>query len=873
MLLIVYLAAPSGLPGAGRPAVGAAGAPAVAAGATPVAAAAPVACPTGDVAEAVARDAARHCRAKVGIAELTSEYDQAWAMPDGSVRYEHRYRPVRVKRDGRWTPVDTKLAFAADGSVRPGATATGLVFSGGGDGPMVAVAEGAGTLRLGSPVGPLPRPALDGDTATYPEVLPGVDLQLKADVDGYSQVLVVKSREAAANPKLDRLAFSVAADGLTVAADSAGNLRAADAKGKVVLAGNAPLMWDAGAARVRAMRTSLAKASLVVMPDRAMLDAAATRYPVYIDPGVTAARSNWVKVDSGNPTVNYLNASGNAPVGTNNGGTNKYRSFFDLDVSVTPIAGKYISSAYLAITETHSASCTPRQVDLWNTGYAGATTTWNAQPAWGAILSSQTVAGGFSTACPAAALKFDATAIVRSAAAGSWGNVTVALRSPNETDNSYYKTFSNNPTLVINYLHYAPVAGCPGGIAVDSDYNGDGAADVAIGAPFAAVNGLAEAGQVTVQYAGSGQTQTLSQGTAGVPDVAEAGDQFGFSLASYDANQDGCADLVAGAPYEDAGTVPNSGGVAVLFGGPAGLARGVWYDQGSADLADDPGNGDWLGYAVAAGNTPSGEPFLAMGAPGEDLTGTDSGIVHYRLGSSNATVGGTGTDDRAGYSLAATPHHLAIGLPGRTDGAGRTWSGAVFMYTHAISGTSVKSLAQVAGGTPNGTTGKSIDMVPIAGTTNSLLAIGSPGGDGDGVRDSGAASTYILTSTGFTVVTGVRKPDAKPGDHFGEKVTLSPGPDQTLVVGAPGHDDGDHRDAGSVIGFPAAGTGAAVPIRTGDSAMALDGAYLHSSRASLYLTRFIAAEVTAYSWSSIGAGAPAVSGTWQGSASFGSAVR
>ncbi|MFD0479756.1 hypothetical protein ACFQ0B_75140 [Nonomuraea thailandensis] len=46
--------------------------------------------------------------------------------------------------------------------------------------------------------GALPKPTLSGDTATYPEVMPGVDLQVTADVDGFSHLLVVKSRAAAA---------------------------------------------------------------------------------------------------------------------------------------------------------------------------------------------------------------------------------------------------------------------------------------------------------------------------------------------------------------------------------------------------------------------------------------------------------------------------------------------------------------------------------------------------------------------------------------------------------------------------------------------------------------------------------------------------
>ena len=426
------------------------------------------ACPLEVPDEKSAALSSRLCGGKVRIAELTNEYDEAWMSPSGAVEWNHRYRPVRVQRDNKWTPVDTTLRVDSDGTVRPKATVVDLKFSGGGSAPMVAVAEGDTTVELGSPVGTLPAPVLDGDTATYPEVLPGVDLQLRADVDGYAQVLVVKSRAAARNPKLAQLRFPVTSQGLDVKADAAGNFRATAKNGDLRFAGNAPVMWDApahpepsGAARTggrtRVMPSRLVGGALAVTPDKAMLEDAATVFPVYIDPGVSAARSAWTMVDSGNPTTSNWNSIYNARAGTNNGGTNKYRSFFNLNVGATPIAGKHIVSANFTITQTNGHSCTPRKIDLWATGGATSATTWNNQPAFAGILSSLTVSKGYNTSCPDGALTFSALQNVRAAADGAWKNVTLSLRSPNETDNTFYKTFSNNPTLAITYTSYATV--------------------------------------------------------------------------------------------------------------------------------------------------------------------------------------------------------------------------------------------------------------------------------------------------------------------------------------------------------------------------------------------------------------------------------
>jgi hypothetical protein len=202
------------------------------------------------------------------------------------------------------------------------------------------------------------------------------------------------------------------------------------------------------------MPSRLSGKTLSITPVQAMLDDPATKYPVYIDPGVQAARSAWTMIDSGNPATSYWNNTGDAKVGTNNGGTNKYRSFFNMNVSGLPFVGAHIVSSNLWITETKSASCTPQQVDLWSTSGATSATTWNKAPTFSTLQSSQTVAKGFSSACAAGSVVFSATQVTQAAANSNWSNVTLALRSPNETDNSYYKQFNNNPFLSVTYTQY-----------------------------------------------------------------------------------------------------------------------------------------------------------------------------------------------------------------------------------------------------------------------------------------------------------------------------------------------------------------------------------------------------------------------------------
>jgi RHS repeat-associated protein len=424
-------------------------------------------CPAEVADENAALVTARICDGPVAIAALTTQTDTAVATAAGAVRWQHQYRPVRVRQGAGWVPLDTTLIAGPQGRVVPRATAVNMSFSGGGTGPMVTVADGKLSWSVGSPLGVLPVPVLSGDTANYLNVLPGVDLQLHAEVDGYTQLLVVKDRGAAGSSKLAHLRFALTGQGLTASTDKGGNLRVKDAKGALVFAGNNPVMWDATADLAgttataaaasggrRPMTTTVVGNTLMVTPDRAFLADPATTFPVYLDPGVTATRSGWSQVDSGNPTTAYWNGAGDAQVGTSNAGTNKLRALFNLDLSTTPLAGKYVSAASLNLSETWSASCTAKQVDLYGTTAASSSTTWNTQPTWGTLQSSATVANGFSSSCPTAAVTMDATNAVQSAVNASASTVTLGVRATSETDSTAFKKFNNNPTLSITYTSY-----------------------------------------------------------------------------------------------------------------------------------------------------------------------------------------------------------------------------------------------------------------------------------------------------------------------------------------------------------------------------------------------------------------------------------
>ncbi|GED87072.1 FG-GAP and VCBS repeat-containing protein [Streptomyces sp. 6-11-2] len=395
----------------------------------------------------------------------------------------------------------------------------------------------------------------------------------------------------------------------------------------------------------------------------------------------------------------------------------------------------------------------------------------------------------------------------------------------------------------------AAAVACPSG--VESDFNGDGIRDTAISDPEASDEGVPKSGAVHVVYGGGKGTLTLLQSSASVPGVPEAGDQFGYSLAVYDADLDGCSDLVVGNPFEDIGTVPDSGSVHVYYGSTKGLNAGgkavkEFYQGSGKALGGGPETDDWVGYALAAGKTSDGAPYLIIGSPGESIgTVEDAGGFYYVSGTAQTVVfvtqdtdkagavpGVVEVDDRYGSALAATPTHFAVGTPGEALGT-TTFAGGVAEFSHTLVSGYPKPIAGIAqdqaavsGAEEVGDQfGAALAMVPYrpagaTSTTESLLAVGVPGEDLSTTVDAGAVQVFRLTATGFTEVAWIDQNtagvegEAEAGDFFGRRLaavntspnTTSTGATTRLAIGVPGEEaEEEYPDKGGVLIVPLVG--------------------------------------------------------------------
>lgn len=377
----------------------------------------------------------------VAIDSLTTPTSQTSAQPDGSMELMSSSVPVRVEEGSGWVPVDTSLTTATDGMVAPKESAVPVEFSAGGSTTLAKVQTASGQWVTETWPAALPSPHLNGSTATYGEVFPGVDLKLTATATGMSEVLVVKSASAAANPALQTLKLGVS--GATVSQDGTRSIRATTPSGSAASSAT-PSWWDsstpgsgpegpAGDGGLRPLDHS-ATASSVQLDVSSATETPEVQYPVYVDPDWTGNVQAYWFTDRAYPNQSYLNgnqADGIQSVG--NGGGYLSRAFWQFAVG-SQVFHKHIISSRFNVTELYSNTCTAKPIQAWRYGIATPGFTWNTDPdQWVHLDDTLSLADGSS--CAGAKLEgFNTGATAIWAAANSSSVVQIGLRAADETD-------------------------------------------------------------------------------------------------------------------------------------------------------------------------------------------------------------------------------------------------------------------------------------------------------------------------------------------------------------------------------------------------------------------------------------------------------
>lgn len=187
---------------------------------------------------------------------------------------------------------------------------------------------------------------------------------------------------------------------------------------------------------------------------------------------------------------------------------------------------------------------------------------------------------------------------------------------------------------------------------VTTDFDSDGFADLAVGAPGAEIDGLIGRGAVLIargSTSGLGELVLVPEGLLGTPTPA-ANTWIGAALAAADFDGNGMPDLAAGAPGAAVGDSPDAGSVVVWFGLTEGLvpSNDVIHQE---LLSGEPERGDHFGASLAAGDFErNGRAELVIGVPGEAFGQTRSvGMIHV------VSLSGQGIDKQRTVSQAAIP--------------------------------------------------------------------------------------------------------------------------------------------------------------------------------------------------------------------------
>jgi hypothetical protein len=329
------------------------------------------------------------------------------------------------------------------------------------------------------------------------------------------------------------------------------------------------------------------------------------------------------------------------------------------------------------------------------------------------------------------------------------------------------------------------------------DFDHDGFADLAIGAPDENAGTIANAGAVNVLYGAAGGltgvgSQILTQNSPGVGSAAEPDDNFGYALAAGDFDSEGFADLAIGAPGEDVGTLDRGGAVNILPGSAGGLTGlgSQLFTQNSPGVPGGTELGDNLGLALTSDDFNS-DSFadLAIGSAEDVGTIEDAGALNILPGSASGLTG-------LGSQIFTQNSPGVPGDPQENDGFG--------FAALAAGDFDSDSFADLAVGVS-----EDVDTISEAGTVNVL-----PG------------SAVGLTGTGSQLLTqdtpGV--PDsAELLDIFGSALASGDFDSDSfadLAVGVLGEDVDTFQDAGAVNVLPGSAgglTGVGSQIFTQDS--------------------------------------------------------
>ena len=339
------------------------------------------------------------------------------------------------------------------------------------------------------------------------------------------------------------------------------------------------------------------------------------------------------------------------------------------------------------------------------------------------------------------------------------------------------------------------------------DVNGDGYADVIVGAALFN-NGQLDEGRAYVYY---GSASGLSSTPSWTTEMNQDFSYFGFAVGTAgDVNGDGYADVIVGASLYDNGQT-DEGKAFVYLGSAAGLASTpAWSAESDQAFAH-------FGVSVGTAGDVNGDGYadVIVGADMYDNGQTNEGRAYVYLGSASGlslTAAWTAESDQASANLGGQ-----VAMAGDVNGDGysdvivgawlydngQTDEGRVFVYHGSASGLSLtpnwtmeSNQAGALFGSPVGTAGD------VNGDGYADVVIGSQAYD-DGATDTGKVFVYNGSPVGllpnFDSVTSIGQVSASFGFWSATAGDVNGDGYSDVVVGAYQYDNGAADEGGAFV--------------------------------------------------------------------------
>jgi FG-GAP repeat len=378
-------------------------------------------------------------------------------------------------------------------------------------------------------------------------------------------------------------------------------------------------------------------------------------------------------------------------------------------------------------------------------------------------------------------------------------------------------------TLTPMNLAAAADGTCQTEIPVVGDVDGDGSSDLVVGLPGRG------AGEVDLRLT-TATKPPLTLSNSGIGGQGSAGDQFGAAVVLADLNNDGCDDILVGAPGANNG----AGRVYVVFGAPDGLQAtgGQTFNGGAA-------SGDRFGSSLAIAQDQPGTRFdLWVGAPRDDVgSATDAGsVAHYVVTSSaldfsspvetitqnSPNVPGSAENgDRFGEALSATSRGVLVGDQSEDIGS-KTDAGSITLLATTDTDDAGFDQAFTWSQDSSGVPGKPESGDHFGAAVSAFdehLAAGVPDEDVSGLPNTGMVQLFRWSSAtpvpaeevkqdipgaGWSRIPGKLEAGDRIGAAtvFGRNLGGCSGGSVQIAIGVPGEDIGSSDvDAGVVAVF------------------------------------------------------------------------